>query len=119
MLLDTDIVIDLVRNHPPAWSWFLTLKEYPVLSGFTWMEVIRGCKDKAEYRRVWAVLNPFPISWAKEAECHRALHHILPLHFSCGIGLIDSLLASMALEREVPLITFNAKHFRNVPSLMI
>ncbi|MCX6378142.1 MAG: PIN domain-containing protein [Armatimonadetes bacterium] len=119
MLLDTDIVIDLVRNHPPAWSWFLSLTEYPTLSGFMCMEVIRGCRDKAEHRRAWAVLSPFPVSWATEAECHRALHHILPLHFTCGIGLIDSLLASMAIERGVPLITFNAKHFRNVPSLKI
>ena len=44
ILLDSDVLIDLLRNFPPAVEWFDTLDEDEdlVVSGFVVMELIQG-----------------------------------------------------------------------------
>ena len=34
MLFDTDILVDIKRDHPPAIVWFTTLPEIPMVAGF-------------------------------------------------------------------------------------
>lgn len=41
-LLDTDILIDVLRGHPPAVDWFGDLSELPSVPGFVVMEFILG-----------------------------------------------------------------------------
>lgn len=53
ILLDTDIVIDLLRNYPPALAWLVSLDdEEIVLPGFVVMELIQGCRTKTEQEKV-------------------------------------------------------------------
>ena len=33
-LLDTDVLIDVQRGHPPALAWFAGLTELPTIPGF-------------------------------------------------------------------------------------
>jgi predicted nucleic acid-binding protein len=50
ILLDSDVMIDLLRQHPPATQWFDTLGEdvEVVLPGYVVMELIQGCRNKME-----------------------------------------------------------------------
>ena len=49
ILLDTDVMIDLLRQYPPAVAWLDSLgSEEIILPGFVAMELIQGCRDKAE-----------------------------------------------------------------------
>jgi len=49
ILLDTDIMIDLLRNYPPAVVWLRSLGDEEIaLPGFVVMELIQGCRNKAE-----------------------------------------------------------------------
>lgn len=54
ILLDSDVMIDLLRQHPPAMRWFDTLDEDEelVLPGFVVMELIQGCRNKQEQERI-------------------------------------------------------------------
>ncbi len=46
ILLDSDVLIDLLRNYPPAVGWFDTLhdNEELMVSGYVVMELIQGCR---------------------------------------------------------------------------
>jgi hypothetical protein len=50
ILLDSDVVIDLLRRYPPAVQWFdqLYIDEEVVISGYGVMELIQGCENKAK-----------------------------------------------------------------------
>ena len=47
IFLDSDVVIDILRQFSPAMEWFDSLNddEELVLSGFVVMELIQGCKN--------------------------------------------------------------------------
>lgn len=40
-LVDTDILIDVQRGHPPALAWFRGLTTLPGIPGFVAMELIQ------------------------------------------------------------------------------
>jgi predicted nucleic acid-binding protein len=39
-LVDTDVLIDVQRGHPPALAWFAGLTELPAVPGFVVMELV-------------------------------------------------------------------------------
>lgn len=57
-LFDTDVAVDITRGFAPAVLWFNALPEAAAISGLAYMEVIGGCKDKNEIRRVRLLLSP-------------------------------------------------------------
>ena len=53
ILVDTDVVIDLLRNVPQAAQWFSALgDEVIVLPGYVVMELVQGCRSRAELETV-------------------------------------------------------------------
>ena len=54
ILLDSDVLIDLLRQYPPTIQWFDTLREDEELavSGYVVMELIQGCRNRVEQARV-------------------------------------------------------------------
>lgn len=53
IILDTDIMVDLLRQYPPAQNWLKALgEEEIILPGFVGMELIQGCKNKKELNKV-------------------------------------------------------------------
>jgi len=54
ILLDSDVMIDLLRQYPPAVEWFDTLEdeEEIILPGYVVMELIQGCRNKIEQERL-------------------------------------------------------------------
>lgn len=119
MLLDTDILVDVARGHPAATAWINALPALPDVPGFAAMEVIRGCQNAAELRAAQTFLKLFRIVWPSEDDLHRALTEYMPLYLSHGLGILDALIASTAIGRGFPLATFNVRHFRAVPGLVI
>jgi predicted nucleic acid-binding protein len=60
IILDSDVMIDLLRQYPPAVAWLKSLgDEEIVLPGFVVMELIQGCSNKAEQEKVENVLAAF------------------------------------------------------------
>ena len=119
ILLDSDVMIDLLRQYPPAMKWFDTLddNEEIVLSGYVVMELIQGCRNKAEQARVQRDLSAYGIVWLSPAGCDEALGVFVEYHFSHGAGLLDVLIGQTAVALGVPLYTFNQKHYRFIPGL--
>ena len=57
-LVDSDIMIDILRKYPPALSWLDSLGNEEIhLPGFVVMELIQGCENKIDQRKVEKVVE--------------------------------------------------------------
>jgi predicted nucleic acid-binding protein len=117
-LLDTDVLIDVQRGHPPALSWFGGLTDIPAVPGFVVMELVQDARNAAEVRQALKLVAPLRIVWSTEADCSRALSDFTAYHLSHGLGLLDALIAACAVGLSATLCTFNDKHYRVVPGLV-
>ncbi|OFY66302.1 MAG: hypothetical protein A3H98_02775 [Bacteroidetes bacterium RIFCSPLOWO2_02_FULL_36_8] len=116
--LDTDIMIDVLRQYPPALKWLETLNdEVIILSGFVVMELIQGCKNQQEQKKLQKAINGYIITWPSERECADTLRIFSEFHFSHGLGLLDAFIGQMAVTLNLPLYTFNQKHYTSIPNL--
>jgi predicted nucleic acid-binding protein len=116
-LLDSDVLIDVQRGHPPAVSWFAGLAEAPSIPGIVKMELIQAARNAAEIQRALRQVAHLPVVWPGEADCARALADLAALRLSSGLGLLDALIAATAVGQGATLCTFNAKHYQHVPGL--
>jgi len=119
ILLDSDVMIDLLRQYPPAISWFDTLNDDDelLLPGYVVMELIQGCRNKVEQERLQNELATYGIVWLAPVDCGKTLDVFTEYHLSDNAGLLDVLIAQTAVAWSVPLHTFNHKHYRFIPGL--
>lgn len=113
--LDTDVLIDVQRRHPPAVRWFGSLTDTPAVP----VELIQAAENAVQVRRAHRLVSQLPIVWPTEADCARALADFSKLHLSHKLGLIDALIAATAVGQGATLCTFNVKHYRPVPGLTL
>jgi len=119
ILLDSDVMIDLLRQYPPAIGWFDALddEEKLLLPGYVMMELIQGCRNKAEQDRLQRELADYGVVWLAPADCDKGLDVFTRYHLSHNAGLLDVLIGQTAVALEVPLYTFNHKHYRFIPGV--
>jgi predicted nucleic acid-binding protein len=118
ILLDTDIMIDVLREYPPAQTWLKSLRHQAILlPGFVIMEFIQGCQNLSEQQTLMKTLTVYQSAWPSEASCNQALSTFQTYHLSHSLGIIDALIAQTAIERGLPLHTFNQKHYTMIPGL--
>ena len=118
-LVDTDVLIDIQRRHPPAVAWFASLADLPTVPGLVVMELMQDARNSSEVRKALKLVAPLPIVWPTETDCNRALSDFSVYHLSHSLGLLDALIAACAVGKSATLFTFNAKHYKAVPGLMI
>jgi predicted nucleic acid-binding protein len=118
-LVDTDVLVDVLREHPPAVRWLNGLSENPLMPGFVAMELYEGCRNKAEVERVSRLIVEFTIVWPSPDALWHALLDYPGRHLHCNVGIVDSLVAACALDYREPLLTFNTKHFSAVEGLVV
>lgn len=118
-LLDTDVLIDVQRGHPPAVDWFDGLSELPSVPGFVVMELIQDADNRERVQKAMKLVKLLPVVWPTQAHCAQALADFRRLHLSHGLGLLDSLIAACAVGHSANLLTFNAKHYRAVSGLSV
>lgn len=113
ILLDSDVMIDLLRRYPPAMWWFDALDEDEeiALPGYAVMELIQGCKNKREQEHIQRTVAPYGVVWLAPTDCDRALDVFMRYHLSHNAGLLDALIGQTAIATGAPLYTFKQKHY--------
>ncbi len=118
-LLDSDILVDVLRGHGPAVAWFQDLKTLPSVPGLVVMELIQGVSNSAGLRKVLKLVDPLPVVWPTEADCDRALDDFKRFRLSHNLGLLDALISACAVGRSLALSTFNTKHYAAIADLVV
>ena len=118
IILDSDIMIDLLRQHPTAVAWLSSLGDEEILlPGFVVMELLQGCANKIEQNKAQKVLSSFQIVWPSPETCDDALAIFARFHLSDSLGLLDALIGQTAVALNLALCTFNRKHYAVIPNL--
>jgi hypothetical protein len=119
ILLDSDVLIDLLRKYPPATVWFDALPEDEELavSGYVVMELIQGCRNKTEQERVQRELATYGVIWLSPTDCDQALDVFASHRLSHNAGLLDVLIGQTSVALGAPLHTFNQRHYGYIPGI--
>ncbi|MFM1899809.1 MAG: Ribonuclease VapC [Cyanobacteriota bacterium] len=104
-LLDTNILIDVLRGEALALAW-LEGQQQPSISVITWIEVLVGCRE-GESSRVRDWLESFPRLALDEAIAAETV----VLRQRHGLKIPDAILLATARCSNVTLATRNAKDF--------
>jgi len=116
ILLDTDVMVDILRGYEPAKVWLETVDEIGV-AGLVAMELIQGCQNAREQRILEKDLSEYQLYWPSVEDCNRALKTFSLHHLSDNIGLLDALIAETTIGIQAKLATFNVKHYRVINGL--
>ena len=118
MLFDTDVIIWALRGSTRA-ARAIDREESLELSIVSYMELVRGVRDKRELHATKAALAclDFQILALSENIGHRASIYLEEYALKSGIGIPDALIAATAIERGQPLCTANTKDYRNIAEL--
>ena len=116
ILLDTDVMVDILRGYEPAREWLKSAQEIGV-PGLVAMELIQGCQNAREQKQLEKTLSAYQLLWPDENDCNRALLSFSSHHLSDNIGMLDALIAETAIGVNAELATFNVKHYRVLKGL--
>jgi len=118
VLLDTDVMVDVMRRYAPAVAWLGSLGSETIgIPGLVAMELLQGCRDRREQQQVERVLHPYTLYWPTRADCARAFGDFATYHLSHRIGVLDALIAETAVGLGLELATFNERHYQVVEVL--
>lgn len=111
ILLDTDVMVDVLRGYESAREWLESAQEIGV-PGLVAMELIQGCQNAREQKQLEKALSEYQLYWPDGDDCNRALASFSSHYLSDNIGLLDALIAETAIGVNAELATFNIKHYR-------
>ena len=119
-MIDTNILIDAMHGIPNA---IMFLDEQQVsgiqISVVSAMELVAGCRDKAEMRELQKFLQKITFLPVTPTSSEIAYQLMESFYHSHGMHLPDALIAATALEHELTLYTRNTRHFHTIPRLTI
>jgi predicted nucleic acid-binding protein len=117
-LLDSDVMIDMLRRYRPALDWFDQLAEAPGLPGLVVLELMDGCRNKRDLAAVQALVRGFAVYWPTAADGDRVTATYARLRLRFHISVPDLLIGECAVGLTATLCTFNVKHMGAIPGLV-
>ncbi len=118
LLVDTDIMIDVLRGLPEAMHWLASLGDEDIgMPGYVLLELLEGEPDRLSMLRTRRRLQRYRVFWATIEDCERAVEVLAEAKLTHGLDAFDALIAETAKGMRVPLYTFNTRHFAAVPGL--
>ncbi len=122
IVADTDVLIDFLRNRQPMADRIaveLSSSSF-VTTVITEFELLSGVRSRREEIAVEALLSALDVYSLDPAAARRAGAVRRELESSGQtIGMADSLIAGICLERKAILLTGNVKHFARVDGLTL
>ncbi|MGG6268517.1 type II toxin-antitoxin system VapC family toxin [Leptolyngbya sp. AN03gr2] len=119
ILIDTDILIDVANNDAIAKARLTAESQNAVLavSTVTVMELIIGCRNKAELNTLNRFLAQFQTLTITSTISDRATELLQNYYLSHGLLISDALIAATAIENQIPLLSKNQRDFRFIQEL--
>lgn len=115
-LLDTGILVDVLRRHRGAIGYVASLGEwaYSLVSA---MELVAGARGRTEIRDLEFFLSEFRQISLSEFIGIVGYGIMRDYHPSHGLDPADALIAATAITEELTLATTNPKHFKSIEGL--
>jgi predicted nucleic acid-binding protein len=116
-VVDTTVIIDILRGFGPALSWSEALTRRLVASEVTRIETLRGLRssERSAAERAFAALRWVAVDESVARRAGELGRRWRPSHAS--ISLADLVIASTAIGLGAELATSNTRHFPMFPDL--
>ena len=120
-IIDTDILIDTSRNKSEAIDYLQNLQTSSnlAISAVTQMELIVGCTNKADLRKIENFLQQFSIIKIDQDISDRSVELLKFYRLSHGLLIADSLIAATSIVWDYPLATKNQRDYRFIQELKL
>ncbi len=111
LLLDTDILVDYLRDYIKATKYLEGIKSPMCISAVTVAELYAGIRDKKEKNILEHFLEAFQIIEVDKQVAVKGGLFRRNYFKSHGVGLADALIAATAEVADSALVTLNKKHY--------
>lgn len=109
-LVDTSIIVDLLRAYAPAQSWYLAQQNLGLCRA-VWLETLEGAANKRDQQTAIELLRAFILVPQPDDDMSWAVERLSRLKLSHNIDAFDCLIAAAAHRLRLTLYTRNLKHF--------
>jgi hypothetical protein len=119
LLIDSDVLIDLLRGRELARDYIRSLRSSPYMSAVTVAELYGGVREGSEREQLDRLVSGFrvvPVSEQIATTGGLLVRQYRPSH---GTGLIDALIAATAKLEGHALVTLNVKHFPMLTDVVV
>lgn len=119
LLIDTDVIIDYLRDRPEAVAYLESLNDHLLISTVTVAELYAGAREGAERDALDSFIRAFEIVPVEEEIAVTGGLYRRDYFKSHNTGLADALIAATAKVRNAELVTLNKKHFPMLPDVIV
>jgi predicted nucleic acid-binding protein len=115
LIVDTDVLIDAARDVPVALDVLNAAQsdQQSSISSVTEMELLIGCRNKAEMRALNRFLDRFSRIPLDEAITSEAIRLLQEFYLSHGLLIADALIAATCLVYDAALISKNQRDYHS------
>lgn len=119
LIVDTDIIIDVIRNNSKAISFLQNAEKDNLLalSEITNMELIIGCRNKNELIALKKFMRRFEIISLNELVGKKASELIEIHYLSHNLHIPDAINASISIVFDIPFVTKNRRDYSFIKEL--
>jgi predicted nucleic acid-binding protein len=119
LLIDTDVLIDYLRDYPDAVSYVEAQQDRLLISVVTVAELYAGVREGEERSCLERFLRAFEIIPLDPRLAVQGGLYRRDYSKSHNVGLADALIAATATQRQVSLVTLNRKHFPMLQDVIV
>jgi predicted nucleic acid-binding protein len=119
LLIDTDVLVDYLREFPPAVEYLEALEEDLCTSSIVVAELYGGVREGKERQALESLLSVFEIKPIEADLAERAGLLRRDYARKHSTGLAHALIAATAQQSGADLVTLNAKHFPMLQNVIV
>ena len=119
LVIDTDVLIDYLRDHEAATAYLETCTHTLALSVISVAELYVGVRDGEERSRLDDFISAFETLPVDAPIAIQAGLWRRTYGRSHGTGLADALIAASASAAQATLVTLNRKHFPMLADVLV
>lgn len=119
LLIDTDVLIDYLRDQPEAVTYLEALASPLLISAITVAELYAGVREGNERTLLTEFIGTFEIVPVNEEIAVAGGLYRRNYGKSHGLGINDALIAATAVLSNAELVTLNRKHFPMLSSVTV
>ncbi len=118
-LVDTDVLIDYLRDNPLAVRFLENVQQELLISTISVAELYAGVREGAERTALESFLSAFEVVSVDSSIAERGGLYRRDYFRSHSVSLADALIAATAFVRSATLVTLNRKHFPMISDIRI
>ncbi|CAG0935411.1 Ribonuclease VapC10 [Thermoflexales bacterium] len=119
LLIDTDVLIDYLRNRQEAVAYLESATEPLLISVVTIAELYAGVQEGSERTKLDVFITAFEIASLDLAIAIVGGLHRRQYHKSHNVSLADALIAATAEHHQAKFVTLNSKHFPMIKDVIV